>query len=162
MNASILTTLGGFPTVVVAIFQAQSGWSIDFASGHAAVAHWMRPRAFSMSFECIACPSTMVCKTSITRMCLLAAMRTCGMFESSVSMSGPPDCPRPRPKVSPANACWPAFSLRDWRLLSPGVLGEGSLDRLGGVVPASAPPGRVPLGKGWPLRDPASSAPGTG
>ena len=40
----------------------------------------MRPRAFSMSFECIACPSTMVCKTSITRMCLLAAMRTCGMF----------------------------------------------------------------------------------
>ena len=45
--------------------------------GHAAVAHWMRPRAFSMSFECIACPSTMICKTSITRMCLLAAMRTC-------------------------------------------------------------------------------------
>ena len=80
MNASILTTLGGFPTVVVAIFQAQSGWSIDFASGHAAVAHWLRPRAFSMSFECIACPSTMICKTSITRMCLLAAMRTCGMF----------------------------------------------------------------------------------
>ena len=30
MNASILTTLGGFPTVVVAIFHAQSGWSIDF------------------------------------------------------------------------------------------------------------------------------------
>ena len=78
MNASILTTLQGFPTVVVAIFQAQSGWS--FASAHAAVVHWMRPRAFSMSFECIACPSTMVCKTSITRMCLLAAMRTCGMF----------------------------------------------------------------------------------
>ena len=38
------------------------------------------------------------------------------------------------PKVRPANACWPAFSLRDWRLLSPGVLGEGSLGRLGRVV----------------------------
>ena len=37
-------------------------------------------------------------------------------------------------RVSPANTCWPAFSLRDWRLLSPGVLGEGSLCRLGGVV----------------------------
>ena len=63
MNASILTTLGGFPTRVVAIFQAQSGWSTDFASGHAAVARWLRPGAFSVSFECIACPSTMVCKT---------------------------------------------------------------------------------------------------
>ena len=36
------------------------------------------------------------------------------------------------PKVRPANACWPAFSLPDWRLLSPAVLGEGSLGRLGG------------------------------
>ena len=45
------------------------------------------------------------------------------------------------PKVSPANACWPAFSLRDWRLLSPGVLGEC---RLGGVVGfawGTVPPG---------------------
>ena len=33
--------LGGFP-------HRGGGWSIDFASGHAAVAHWMRPR----SFEC--------------------------------------------------------------------------------------------------------------
>ena len=60
--------LGGFPHRGGG-HQAQSGWSIDFASGHAAVAHWMRPRAFSMSFECIACPSTMVCKTSITAGC---------------------------------------------------------------------------------------------
>ena len=48
------------------------------------------------------------------------------------------------PKVSPANACWPAFSLRDWRLLSPGVLRDGSLCRLGGVVGfawGTVPPG---------------------
>ena len=49
--------------------------------------HWMRPRAFSMSFERIACPSTMICKTSITRMCLLAAMRTCGMFGWTTKMA---------------------------------------------------------------------------
>ena len=71
------------------------------------------------------------------------------------------------PKVRPANACWPAFSLRDWRLLSPGLLGEGSLGRLGGrwVSRGAMLPQRlqgVPLGKGWPLLDPASSAPGTG
>ena len=55
------------------------------------------------------------------------------------------------PKVRPANACWPAFSLRDWRLLSPGVLGEGSLGRLGGVV-----------GLAWGAMPPGLSASRTG
>ena len=69
-------------------------------------------------------------------------VRTSGLSEAETGSE---------PKVSPANACWPACSLRDWRLLSPDVLGEGSL---WGVVPgapyppASAPPGRVPLCKG--------------
>ena len=88
-------------------------------------------------------------------------VRTSGLSEAETGRE---------PKVSPANACWPAFSLRDWRLLSPGVWGDGSLCRLGGSLgslgapcpPASAPPGRVPLCRGWPLRDPASSALGTG
>ena len=40
MKASILTTLGGLPTVMVAIFHAQSGWSTDFARGQAEVAYW--------------------------------------------------------------------------------------------------------------------------
>ena len=55
------------------------------------------------------------------------------------------------PNVRPANACWPAFSLRDWRLLSPGVLGEGSLGRLGGVV-----------GLAWGAMPPGLSASRTG
>ena len=53
MKASILTTLGGLPTVVVAIFHAHNGCSIDLANGHAEVAHWVWPNAFSLSLACI-------------------------------------------------------------------------------------------------------------
>ena len=62
-------------------------------------------------------------------------VRTSGLSEAETGSE---------PKVSPANAYCPAFSLRDWRLLSPGVLGHGSLCRLGGVVGfawGTVPPG---------------------
>ena len=83
--------------------------------------------------------------------------------QSSVSMSGPPDCPRPRPEVSPRSvlqtlvgppsasgtgACCPPAC---WEKV-PSAASGGSLGSPGAPCPpASAPPGRVPLGKGWPL-----------
>ena len=63
------------------------------------------------------------------------------------------------PSASGTGACCPPACSKK----VPSAASGGSLGSPGAPCPpASAPPGRVPLGKGWPLRDPASSAPGTG
>ena len=83
----------------------------------------------------------------------------------AVLVSGPQDCLRPRPDVSPrlvpptlvgrpsasgTGACCPPACGE----MVPSAASGGSLGSLGAPCPpASAPPGRVPLCRGWPLRD---------
>ena len=64
--ASIRTTFGGWPIVLTAIFQAQSGWSRDLVRGQHAVAHWIRPMAFSMALADMGDPLESSSKSSMT------------------------------------------------------------------------------------------------
>ena len=69
-EASIRTTLGGWPIVLTAIFQAQTGWSMDLVNG-------LRPVAFSMAFADRGDPLASSSRSSL--MCLGAAIWTRGM-----------------------------------------------------------------------------------
>ena len=65
--------------VLTAIFQAQSGWSRDLVRGQHAVAHWIRPIAFSMALADMGDPLGSSSRSSMTLMCLGAAIWTRGM-----------------------------------------------------------------------------------
>ena len=60
-------------------FQAQKGCSMDLVSGQQAVAHWMRPLAFSMALADIATPLIKSSKTAATLTCFGAAIWTRGI-----------------------------------------------------------------------------------